>query len=346
MKCTPQNTIVDASTSAAIRDSAERVADVVGDVLDLGQLVVVGEDDRVALAARRRTSSGQSAGSSALGLTASTVRPRVSTPCRVRGTPRSPTPRRPPPARSGTGTARHPLDRTADADGGQDPRVGAGDRRAHRRHARLALFDRLDPTEIAELARQHTPGRAEVERQEGTLAHDPTQAVWRRQRHGTTASVTFADVELHALAGVLAQRHQARAGEAGGKSALLEGLDTYPTGFLPAHIGSGSTSREPGGLRLRAYRADDHTPSVVVADGTRPAWRADAFTRVLVDVPCSGLGALRRRPESRWRRGVADVEQLHPLQLALLASAIDSVCPGRHRRLRDMLDIAAKPLTC
>jgi 16S rRNA (cytosine967-C5)-methyltransferase len=67
---------------------------------------------------------------------------------------------------------------------------------------------------------------------------------------------------------------------------------------------------------------------VVVADGTRPAWRAGSFTRVLADVPCSGLGALRRRPESRWRRGPADVEQLHVLQLALLSSAIDSAAAG------------------
>jgi 16S rRNA (cytosine967-C5)-methyltransferase len=40
------------------------------------------------------------------------------------------------------------------------------------------------------------------------------------------------------------------------------------------------------------------------------------------------LGALRRRPESRWRRNPADLEQLHSLQLALLASAIDSSAPG------------------
>ncbi|HEX3205878.1 MAG TPA: rRNA cytosine-C5-methylase, partial [Propionibacteriaceae bacterium] len=69
-------------------------------------------------------------------------------------------------------------------------------------------------------------------------------------------------------------------------------------------------------------------PTIVVADGTRPAWRAGSFTRVLVDVPCSGLGALRRRPESRWRRNPTDLEELHSLQLALLASAIDSAAPG------------------
>ena len=69
-------------------------------------------------------------------------------------------------------------------------------------------------------------------------------------------------------------------------------------------------------------------PTVIVADGTRPAWRPGSFTRVLVDVPCTGLGALRRRPESRWRRQPGDVEQLHQLQLALLGAAIDSTAPG------------------
>ena len=76
---------------------------------------------------------------------------------------------------------------------------------------------------------------------------------------------------------------------------------------------------------MRAYPSP---PTVVVADGTRPAWRPGTFTRVLVDAPCTGLGALRRRPESRWRRQPDDVEQLHRLQLALLAAAIDSTAPG------------------
>jgi 16S rRNA (cytosine967-C5)-methyltransferase len=57
-------------------------------------------------------------------------------------------------------------------------------------------------------------------------------------------------------------------------------------------------------------------------------WPAGSFDRVLVDAPCSGLGALRRRPESRWRRRPEDLEDLMPLQRALLESAIDSVRPG------------------
>jgi 16S rRNA (cytosine967-C5)-methyltransferase len=67
---------------------------------------------------------------------------------------------------------------------------------------------------------------------------------------------------------------------------------------------------------------------VVVGDGTRPAWPDGSFDRVLVDAPCTGLGALRRRPESRWRRRPEDLEGLVPLQRALLASALDSVRPG------------------
>ena len=53
-----------------------------------------------------------------------------------------------------------------------------------------------------------------------------------------------------------------------------------------------------------------------------------AYDRVLVDAPCTGLGALRRRPEARWRRQPSDVAELAPLQRALLGSALDAVAPG------------------
>jgi len=52
------------------------------------------------------------------------------------------------------------------------------------------------------------------------------------------------------------------------------------------------------------------------------------YDRVLVDVPCTGLGALRRRPEARWRRTPADLAALAPLQRSLLTSALDAVRPG------------------
>ena len=53
-----------------------------------------------------------------------------------------------------------------------------------------------------------------------------------------------------------------------------------------------------------------------------------AYDRVLLDAPCTGLGALRRRPEARWRRSPQDVPALVALQGALLDSAVRAVRPG------------------
>lgn len=52
------------------------------------------------------------------------------------------------------------------------------------------------------------------------------------------------------------------------------------------------------------------------------------YHRVLLDAPCTGLGALRRRPEARWRRVPADLSALGVLQRELLGSAIDACRPG------------------
>ena len=52
------------------------------------------------------------------------------------------------------------------------------------------------------------------------------------------------------------------------------------------------------------------------------------YDRVLVDAPCTGLGALRRRPEARWRRQPSDLATLGPLQRDLLRSALAAVRPG------------------
>ncbi len=54
----------------------------------------------------------------------------------------------------------------------------------------------------------------------------------------------------------------------------------------------------------------------------------ETYDRVLVDAPCTGLGALRRRPEARWRRTTADLVELGGLQRELLVSAIEATRPG------------------
>lgn len=66
---------------------------------------------------------------------------------------------------------------------------------------------------------------------------------------------------------------------------------------------------------------------VRVADGRNAVASATA-DRVLLDAPCTGIGALRRRPEARWRRTPQDLATLGPLQRALLTAAIDTARPG------------------
>ncbi len=50
--------------------------------------------------------------------------------------------------------------------------------------------------------------------------------------------------------------------------------------------------------------------------------------RVLVDAPCSGLGVLRRKPDSRWRKSPELIKELPKLQLEILRSAAAAVKPG------------------
>ena len=67
---------------------------------------------------------------------------------------------------------------------------------------------------------------------------------------------------------------------------------------------------------------------VVVADGTLPPFREKSFDRVLIDAPCSGLGALRRRPDARWRISEQDIVDLTGIQRRLLDVTAPLVRPG------------------
>ncbi len=113
----------------------------------------------------------------------------------------------------------------------------------------------------------------------------------------------------------------------GGKAALL--------GALAATGGARLDAVEQAEHRARLVRrACEGLPVTVhVADGRD--WQPDArdlpdggFDRVLLDVPCTGLGALRRRPEARWRRRVGDVAGLVRLQRELLLAALRLARPG------------------
>jgi 16S rRNA (cytosine967-C5)-methyltransferase len=66
---------------------------------------------------------------------------------------------------------------------------------------------------------------------------------------------------------------------------------------------------------------------LLVQDARRPAVR-EGFDRILVDAPCSGIGAARRRPELLWRIGRRDVARLARLQLQILRASVSLLAPG------------------
>ena len=108
----------------------------------------------------------------------------------------------------------------------------------------------------------------------------------------------------------------------GGKAALL--------GAWAAQTGA-----RVDAVEITPHRADLVRQAVAglpvrvhTADGRDPGLPTGAFDRVLLDAPCTGLGALRRRPEARWRRQPGDVAPLVHLQSELLASAARLVRPG------------------
>ncbi|MQA07604.1 MAG: rRNA small subunit methyltransferase B [Pseudonocardiaceae bacterium] len=108
----------------------------------------------------------------------------------------------------------------------------------------------------------------------------------------------------------------------GGKSVLL--------GALAGLSGATVDAVEKAAHRARLVRTACAELPVTVheADGRDPGLPAGSFDRVLVDAPCTGLGALRRRPEARWRRQPTDVGDLTRLQRELLGSALELVRPG------------------
>ncbi|MEF2979177.1 RsmB/NOP family class I SAM-dependent RNA methyltransferase [Subtercola sp. YIM 133946] len=111
----------------------------------------------------------------------------------------------------------------------------------------------------------------------------------------------------------------------GGKSALLGAAAELGDATLIAN--------EPVAARAELVRsavaALPSPPVVWQLDGTRIGdSNPGEFDRILVDAPCTGLGALRRRPEARWRKSPTDVSSLVVLQARLIDSAIAALKPG------------------
>ena len=108
----------------------------------------------------------------------------------------------------------------------------------------------------------------------------------------------------------------------GGKAALLAGM--------AMQSGVSCVAVEQHEARATMVREAVHGTGcqVLTADSRLVPWGDRTFTRILVDAPCTGLGALRRRPDARWRRSLADVPALAAQQRELLDVAIQAARPG------------------
>lgn len=114
----------------------------------------------------------------------------------------------------------------------------------------------------------------------------------------------------------------------GGKAAVLAALAQAHGATLQAN----DVSEHRTKLVQQALRVvDEDVWTTSVADGVElaadPA-NVQRFDRILLDAPCTGLGALRRRPESRWRRTPQDLAALTQLQAQLFDAAITMLKPG------------------
>jgi 16S rRNA (cytosine967-C5)-methyltransferase len=106
----------------------------------------------------------------------------------------------------------------------------------------------------------------------------------------------------------------------GGKAALVSSI---------AHsLSINFTANEISAVRASLVKQVMASGRVWVGDGRDIQEHGETFGAVIADVPCTGLGALRRRPEVRWRRKPSDLAGLSALQGELLEAAISVTNPG------------------
>jgi len=106
----------------------------------------------------------------------------------------------------------------------------------------------------------------------------------------------------------------------GGKAALLSAI--------ARERGIDFTANEFSSARAELVKQVVHGDRVLISDGRMIAQTGEKFDAILIDAPCTGLGALRRRPEVRWRRTLQDLRALTQLQRELIQSAIHALNPG------------------
>lgn len=106
----------------------------------------------------------------------------------------------------------------------------------------------------------------------------------------------------------------------GGKAALLAAIAKNNEIEFSAN--------EISDVRAKLVRQVVQGALVTTLDAREIASLQKTYGAILADVPCTGLGALRRRPEVRWRRSVADLKSLVVLQSEIIDASISVLEPG------------------
>ena len=142
----------------------------------------------------------------------------------------------------------------------------------------------------------------------------------RRRRSGVQDEGSQLVAEIFSSVAANSQRWLDLCAGPGGKAALLSSI--------AQEAGKDFTANELSQPRAELVRQVVGSSRVWVGDGRDIASHGELFDAVLADVPCTGLGALRRRPEVRWRRTVSDLRALTALQRELSDSAISVIADG------------------
>jgi 16S rRNA (cytosine967-C5)-methyltransferase len=157
--------------------------------------------------------------------------------------------------------------------------------------------------------------------------------------YGFKADVTPSALEAvrHRRAGVQDEGSQLVASifaqAAAAKSSWLD-LCAGPGGkaaLLAAIAGQGDhrfVANEISQIRADLVKQVVGAHEVWVGDAREIARRGEGFDAILADVPCTGMGALRRRPEVRWRRSLSDLRELAVLQREICDAAISILNVG------------------
>jgi len=190
---------------------------------------------------------------------------------------------------------------------------------------KVATVDMIWPSEFARLSYPDWIGELLTDE----LGEDVALRSLSRMNEAATATIRADGYVQDASSQWVAAAVEASAGERvfdacaapGGKATALAATGA-------SVVAADVRPRRAGLVEQNATRLGLSGVDVVVADATRPPFDPEAFDAVLLDAPCSGFGALRRRPDARWRIVPRDIDELVSLQRRMLDASALLVRPG------------------